>query len=230
MMYDHRAVSPWLIVFVVMPVLMFVLLLPEMCLAQETSTREDNGFSDMMCGPYCLWLATASLGRTVSVEELCRLAGTTTEEGTSAQNMVRAARLLGLEAQAVQTNVRGLSQKGRCVIVILDSRRHFAFVKQADDRGVTLVEDLRENPMTLRDFKTRWAGLAIVIGRKGDSLTSVPHVRSWGLWVCVFGAVLVLIGGTAVTLNGIAAGCRNIGESHDYGGSREKRAACRCER
>ena len=146
-------------------------------------------------------MSAAALGRETSLEELSRLAGTTPQEGTSAQNMVRAARSLGLEAQVVKTNVKGLSLEGRCAIAILDNNTHFAFVKYADDRRVTLVEELRERPMTLRDFNARWNGSAIIIGRHGDSLSSAPQDRAVWLWMCAIGAVLILVGATVPISN-----------------------------
>jgi NHLM bacteriocin system ABC transporter peptidase/ATP-binding protein len=174
--------------------------------ARRTRTPTILQFEAVECGAACLGMILGYFGRTVPLEELRMRCGVS-RDGSSAGNMVRAARLYGLEATGHRYET-GAIRKVTPPFVVFWEFRHFVVVDGTSEHGVFLndpaigrrtvsweefdrnftgVTITFEKTAAFEPNKTRSSGLAVLAGRLRESQGGVLYVILAGLGLVVPG-------------------------------------------
>jgi hypothetical protein len=113
------------------------------------------------CGPRALAIAAQRLGKPANVAALRKLAGTQ-GDGTSLAGLEKAAKSIGLTAEAIQVDRDALSQLPTPAVAWLDGN-HFVALLQVDRDSATLHDpnDSKEKEMPLLELLARSGGIVL---------------------------------------------------------------------
>jgi NHLM bacteriocin system ABC transporter peptidase/ATP-binding protein len=183
------------------------------------------------CGAACLGMVVGYFGRTVPLEELRMRCGVS-RDGSSAGNMVRAAKLYGLEAKGHRFETDAIATLKPPFIVFWEFR-HFVVVDGTSEHGVFLNDPaIGRRTVSWEEFdrnftgvtitfeltdafeknKVRSSGLATLIERISESREGVIYVVLAGLGLVVPGLLFPALTKTFID-DVLVAGRTSWGES-----------------
>lgn len=95
------------------------------------------------------------------------MSGMTIEKGTSLFGMVKAAQEMGLQAEAVKTNIKTLKKDSRIVVLLLSFTdfNHYVILDKMENRKVRLLDGGKFRNLTIGELESIWKGYAIFIGK-----------------------------------------------------------------
>ena len=112
------------------------------------------------CGAACLGMILGYFGRTVPLEELRMRCGVS-RDGSSAGNMVRAAKLYGLDAKGHRFDTEAIRELAPPFIVFWEFR-HFVVVDGTSERGVFLNDPaIGRRTVSWEEFDRNFTGVTI---------------------------------------------------------------------
>jgi parallel beta-helix repeat protein len=126
----------------------------------KRTTTTDTGVSRYYCGPESLNILLGFLGFNTSVDELARLAGTTSQ-GTTFLGMIQAAGHFGVTLNGVQLDA-GLLKGGDIVLLNVDGYYHYGFIIQRIGDLIVLQDPAYGiRILTLNEFNKIYTGYAL---------------------------------------------------------------------
>lgn len=146
-----------------------------------------------MCGPNCIWQIAKAHGIECTLEDIAKNAGTNPIDGTTVNGMLESCKKIGLQAQAVKTNIKTLSEDPRVAIVLLKSNKlmHYMIIDEINDKDIRLLDATKFAVISRDQFKTFWSGVAILIG--DDKTKNNYNTYYWGRSFQIIGLLLLLI-------------------------------------
>jgi len=152
-----------------------------------------------MCGPIALWFAARCHGMNPELERLAYLANTDPVEGTSLADMVGAARAIGMFAEVVEADLKGLIEQPRVAILLLNSGQHYVVLDDVSDEGVYVLDGPRRRLLAREELDSVWGGYAILVGEgrgeaEGKSLGLRELLLVTAAGFLVAGAIVGLVG------------------------------------
>ncbi|QEF94545.1 peptidase C39 [Methanothermobacter sp. KEPCO-1] len=116
------------------------------------------------CGPAALATLLQNLGINTTEDELADLAETT-EDGTTMQGLIKAAKAKGVNAVAKRVSVENLKPG---MIVYMDG--HYSVIRDVDNETVSLADpSLGKISRPLEEFKDEYSGMALLISGNNTS-------------------------------------------------------------
>ncbi|ADP77738.1 peptidase C39 bacteriocin processing [Methanothermus fervidus DSM 2088] len=126
---------------------------------------------DYTCGPAALSMVLQKLGIQATEDELAALAGTT-EEGTTMQGLVEAAKAKGVNAVGMKLGINELKEN-MIVHLMKDGEGHYAVVKEITANTIKLADPgLGNIELSLEKFQEIYTGNALVINQTTNQNTS----------------------------------------------------------
>ena len=124
-----------------------------------------QSYTNVMCGPNCLWLAAKSYNITVSLKKLRYFADTDPDHGTSLTGMLKGLRHIGLEPLLIKTDWTGMTPIKRPAILLLSQPLggHYVFLEHIDSKTIRVIDAPERVTWTRRQFSSRFTGYAIVV-------------------------------------------------------------------
>ena len=127
-------------------------------------------------GSYCGTLSLTYICRRLAIgaspAEIARLLNDR-GSGVSMLDLARAAKLLGLDAKGVRTNLAGLKALPKPVIAFLPELKHFVVVSKADEKGIMCIDLTGPTALacyTPEEFACEWNGEVLVFSDDGPDL------------------------------------------------------------
>lgn len=156
------------------------------------------------CGPICLWQIGYLKGLKFSVPEIAGMPKTDRFKGTTVKGMLDAAAAMGLEAEAVTTDLSWLAQDKRTAIVLLDLKSdenkmgHFVIISRIEGDAIVLLDGASTKRLAISDFNALWHGCAILIGSKPPQASPGPSLLGAAMFLT--GIVVALIASAGIWL------------------------------
>lgn len=126
---------------------------------------------DYTCGPAALSIVFQKLGIQATEDELAALARTT-ENGTTMQGLVEAAKAKGVNAVGMKLGINELKEN-MIVHLMKDGEGHYAVVKEITANTIKLADPgLGNIELSLEEFREIYTGNALVINQTTNQNTS----------------------------------------------------------
>lgn len=142
--------------------------------------RADDG-PDPNCGPFCLYVAAASLGRHVGTfEEFCKRFGEPDGRGYSLGQLEAMSQSLDLKTHGLKTTVETLALRPpRFACIAWVKGQHFVLINSVADGQLSIIDPPRSYQIPIDTFKTQWDGTALLIS-SDEILTDEEVIRQFG--------------------------------------------------
>lgn len=177
---------------------MLVALLSNMsafCATNEFAWGSEKVSPNMMCGTNCLWQICKVAEINCSLGAISNYIEMTPEKGASLGGMVRGARKLGFQAEAVKTDIVALESDRRIAILLLtlNDFGHYVLLDKIEGDDIRLLDSDKFRTISRRDLSSIWSGTAILIG-ENTANKDVNLKKNVGYGVVILGAFILLSG------------------------------------